>query len=49
MVRAEFDDSLMRSELETRMLHLQPSELILQEHLSKETESIVRYLIGQHE
>lgn len=39
----------MRSELETRMLHLQPSELILQKELSKQTESMVRFLVGQHE
>lgn len=45
----EFQDGLMRSELETRMLHLQPSELVLQEKLSKQTESMVQYLIGQHE
>lgn len=35
------------AELETRMLHLQPSELILQKTLSKQTESMVSYLVGQ--
>lgn len=29
------------------MLHLQPSELVLQKTLSKQTESMVSYLIGQ--
>ncbi|GAA5990081.1 hypothetical protein JCM5350_001092 [Sporobolomyces pararoseus] len=44
----EFEDGLMRSELETRMLHLQPSELLLQKDLSPATESIVKHLAGQH-
>jgi DNA mismatch repair protein MSH3 len=39
----------MRSELETRMLHLQPSELVLQKDMSKQTESLVKHLIGSHE
>ncbi|KAK4699369.1 DNA mismatch repair protein MSH3, partial [Phenoliferia sp. Uapishka_3] len=61
----EFEDGHMRSEIETRMLHLQPvrlftvlymislshtvaqSELLLQQHMSKQTESMVAYLIGQ--
>ncbi|KAL8292983.1 hypothetical protein RQP46_000677 [Phenoliferia psychrophenolica] len=43
----EFEDGHMRSELETRMLHLQPSELVLQKSLSKQTESMVSFLIGQ--
>ncbi|KAK4058784.1 Mismatch repair protein msh3 [Microbotryomycetes sp. JL221] len=44
-----FEDSIMRSELETRMLHLQPSELLLPESLSRESKSIVKYLTGQHD
>lgn len=45
---SEFEDGLMRSELETRMLHLQPSELLLQKELSPKTESMVQHLVGQH-
>ena len=45
---AEFDDTLMRAELETRMLHLQPSELLLQKELSGKTESMVKYLARQY-
>uniref|UniRef100_A0A0K3CG19 DNA mismatch repair protein MSH3 n=1 Tax=Rhodotorula toruloides TaxID=5286 RepID=A0A0K3CG19_RHOTO len=48
VVYDEFEDGLMRSELETRMLHLQPSELLLQEELSSKTESMVQHLVGQH-
>ncbi|GAA6029240.1 hypothetical protein JCM8097_003582 [Rhodosporidiobolus ruineniae] len=44
----EFEDNLMRAELETRMLHLQPSELLLQKDLTSKTESIVKHLAGQH-
>ncbi|GAA5830215.1 hypothetical protein JCM3766R1_002826 [Sporobolomyces carnicolor] len=43
----EFEDGLMRSELETRMLHLQPNELLLQKDLSPATESIVKHLAGR--
>lgn len=39
----------MRSELETRILHLQPSELVLQKDMTKQTESMVSFLVGQHE
>ncbi|GAA5822849.1 hypothetical protein JCM11251_004399 [Rhodosporidiobolus azoricus] len=48
VVYDEFDDNLMRAELETRMLHLQPSELLLQKDLTAKTESMVRHLAGQH-
>ncbi|KAM0792374.1 hypothetical protein ACM66B_005054 [Microbotryomycetes sp. NB124-2] len=44
-----FEDSLMRSELETRILHLQPSELLMPDTLSRESTSIMKYLAGQHE
>ncbi|BGP22690.1 DNA mismatch repair protein MSH3 [Rhodotorula toruloides] len=49
VVYDEFEDSLMRSELETRMLHLQPSELLLPKELSSKTESMVQHLVGQHD
>ncbi|BGP37749.1 Mismatch repair protein msh3 [Rhodotorula kratochvilovae] len=48
VVYDEFDDTLMRAELETRMLHLQPSELLLQKDLSSKTEAMVKYLAGQY-
>ncbi|BGP13767.1 hypothetical protein JCM10213_006401 [Rhodosporidiobolus nylandii] len=48
VVYDEFEDGLMRAELETRMLHLQPSELLLQKELSSKTESMVKHLVGQH-
>ena len=36
----------MRAELETRLLHLQPSELLVQQDLSSKTTAIVKYLAG---
>ncbi|KAI5479614.1 DNA mismatch repair protein MSH3 [Pseudohyphozyma bogoriensis] len=47
IVYDDFEDGVMRSELETRMLHLQPRELILQKSLTKQTESMVSYLLDQ--
>jgi DNA mismatch repair protein MSH3 len=44
----EFEDGLMRAELETRLLHIQPNELLLQKDLSPKTESMVKHLAGQH-
>ena len=42
----EFEDGFMRAELETRLLHLQPSELLVQHDLSSKTTAIVKYLAG---
>ena len=50
----EFEDGFMRNELETRLLHVQPTEIILPgERMSEMTEKIVRnfaerfvYLLG---
>ncbi|CAO1633656.1 unnamed protein product [Parajaminaea phylloscopi] len=44
----QFADSSMRSELETRLAHLHPAELLLppEGKLSKPTEKLVRYLAG---
>lgn len=44
----QFMDSSMRSELETRLAHLQPAELLLPPlgKLSKSTEKLIRYLAG---
>ncbi|SCV69165.1 BQ2448_2185 [Microbotryum intermedium] len=47
VVYDEFVDGLMRSELETRLLHLQPSEVVLQPQLSKQTQSMINYLVRQ--
>ncbi|KAG0231398.1 Mismatch repair protein msh3 [Actinomortierella wolfii] len=45
IVYDEFQDTYMRSELETRLLHIQPAELILPEKgLSPATEKLVRHL-----
>lgn len=45
-VFSEFVDGIMRSELETRLLHLNPTELLLQKNISSQTESIVKHLSG---
>ncbi|KAJ3284327.1 Mismatch repair protein msh3 [Borealophlyctis nickersoniae] len=40
-----FEDGFMRNELETRLLHIQPTELILpHEQMSEPTEKMIRYL-----
>ncbi|GAA5970599.1 hypothetical protein JCM8115_000833 [Rhodotorula mucilaginosa] len=46
VVYDEFEDGFMRAELETRLLHLQPSELLVQQDLSSKTTAIVKYLAG---
>lgn len=48
VVYDQFMDSSMRSELETRLAHLQPAELLLPPlgKLSKSTEKLIRYLAG---
>ncbi|KAF9166181.1 Mismatch repair protein msh3 [Actinomortierella ambigua] len=49
VVYDEFQDMYMRSELETRLLHLQPAELILPEKgLSPATENLVKHLSMPH-
>lgn len=43
----EFEDSPVRSELETRLTHLQPSELLLPAvGLSKATEKVLKHITG---
>ncbi|WWD05762.1 hypothetical protein V865_003845 [Kwoniella europaea PYCC6329] len=43
----EFDDSQVRSELETRLIHLQPAELLLpKDRMSKATEKVLRHYAG---
>ncbi|KAF2671495.1 hypothetical protein BT63DRAFT_423698 [Microthyrium microscopicum] len=42
----DFDDEFMRSELETRLLHLTPCEYLIVGSLSDETRKIVKHLSG---
>lgn len=42
----EFEDGLMRSEIETRLLHIAPCELLIVGELSKATEKLVTHLAG---
>ncbi|GAA5978239.1 hypothetical protein JCM10908_004283 [Rhodotorula pacifica] len=46
VVYDEFEDGFMRAELETRLLHLQPSELLIQQDLSSKSSAIIKYLAG---
>lgn len=41
-----FEDGFMRSEIETRLLHISPCELLLVGELTKATEKIVQHLSG---
>ncbi|KAL1916809.1 uncharacterized protein VTP21DRAFT_5513 [Calcarisporiella thermophila] len=43
-----FEDGYMRSELETRLLHIQPCEMLLPAQLSKPTENLVKHLSAHH-
>lgn len=42
----EFEDGFMRSEVETRLLHIAPCELLIVGELSKATEKLVEHLSG---
>jgi len=42
----EFEDGFMRSEIETRLLHIAPCELLIVGELSKATEKLVTHLAG---
>ncbi|THC99331.1 hypothetical protein EYZ11_001237 [Aspergillus tanneri] len=42
----DFEDGFMRSEIETRLLHIAPCELLILGELSKATEKIVQHLSG---
>ena len=42
----EFEDGFMRSEIETRLLHIAPCELLIVGELSKATERLVTHLAG---
>lgn len=41
-----FEDGFMRSEIETRLLHISPCELLIVGELSKATEKLVQHLSG---
>ena len=42
----DFEDGFMRSEMETRLLHVSPCEIMIVGDLSKATEKLVRHLSG---
>lgn len=42
----DFEDGFMRSEIETRLLHLAPSEFLIVGDLSKATDKLVKHLAG---
>ncbi|KAE8359255.1 DNA mismatch repair protein msh3 [Aspergillus caelatus] len=46
IVYDEFEDGFMRSEIETRLLHLAPCEVLIVGDLSKATEKLVQHLSG---
>ncbi|RAH62353.1 DNA mismatch repair protein Msh3 [Aspergillus piperis CBS 112811] len=46
IVYDDFEDGFMRSEIETRLLHIAPCELLIVGELSKATEKLVQHLSG---
>ncbi|KAE8152579.1 DNA mismatch repair protein msh3 [Aspergillus avenaceus] len=46
IVYDDFEDGFMRSEIETRLLHLAPCEVLIVGDLSKATEKLVQHLSG---
>ncbi|KNG82228.1 DNA mismatch repair protein MSH3 [Aspergillus nomiae NRRL 13137] len=46
IVYDEFEDGFMRSEIETRLLHLAPCEVLIVGDLSRATEKLVQHLSG---
>lgn len=46
IVYDDFEDGFMRSEIETRLLHIAPCELLIVGDLSKATEKLVQHLSG---
>ncbi|KPI45500.1 DNA mismatch repair protein msh3 [Cyphellophora attinorum] len=46
IVYDNFDDGFMRSEIETRLLHIAPCELLIVGDLSKATDKVVMHLAG---
>ncbi|KAI9701432.1 MAG: Mismatch repair protein msh3 [Bogoriella megaspora] len=46
VVYDDFEDGFMRSEIETRLLHIAPCEILLVGEMSKATEKLVKHLSG---
>lgn len=46
IVYDDFEDGFMRSEIETRLLHISPCEVLILGELSKATEKLVQHLAG---
>ena len=46
VIHDDFEDSFMRSEIETRLLHIAPCEILIVGDLSKATEKLVQHLSG---
>ena len=46
VIHDDFEDGFMRSEIETRLLHIAPCEILIVGELSKATEKLVQHLAG---
>lgn len=46
VIHDDFDDGFMRSEIETRLLHIAPCEILIVGELSKATDKLVQHLAG---
>ena len=46
VIHDDFEDGFMRSEIETRLLHIAPCEILIVGNLSKATEKLVQHLSG---
>ena len=46
IIHDDFEDGFMRSEIETRLLHIAPSELLIVGDLSKATDKVIMHLAG---
>ena len=46
VIHDDFEDGFMRSEMETRLLHIAPCEILIVGNLSKATEKLVQHLSG---
>lgn len=46
VIHDDFEDGFMRSEIETRLLHIAPCEILIVGHLSKATDKFVQHLSG---
>lgn len=46
VIHDDFEDGFMRSEIETRLLHIAPCEILIVGDLSKATEKLVQHLAG---